>query len=172
MLTRNMKKKSKSTGVAAELTSNNIKLRLTVQYAVNILSHLKEIPTRFQFRKWFKAGLMRNAEVTIRIVDEVEGRRYNRDFRGKDYATNVLTFVYEETFPLSGDIVLCAAIIEREANQQHKSLLAHYAHLTVHSALHLQGYLHGNQENSAIMEQLETKIITSLGFDSPYQEEY
>ena len=156
-----MKKKSKSTGVAAELTSNNIKLRLTVQYAVNILSHLKEIPTRFQFRKWFKAGLMRNAEVTIRIVDEVEGRRYNRDFRGKDYATNVLTFVYEETFPLSGDIVLCAAIIEREANQQHKSLLAHYAHLTVHSALHLQGYLHGNQENSAIMEQLETKIITS-----------
>lgn len=168
MLTRNMKKKSKSTGVAAELTSNNIKLRLTVQYAVNILSHLKEIPTRFQFRKWFKAGLMRNAEVTIRIVDEVEGRRYNRDFRGKDYATNVLTFVYEETFPLSGDIVLCAAIIEREANQQHKSLLAHYAHLTVHSALHLQGYLHGNQENSAIMEQLETKIITSLGFDNPY----
>jgi len=163
-----MKKKSKSTGVAAELTSNNIKLRLTVQYAVNILSHLKEIPTRFQFRKWFKAGLMRNAEVTIRIVDEVEGRRYNRDFRGKDYATNVLTFVYEETFPLSGDIVLCAAIIEREANQQHKSLLAHYAHLTVHSALHLQGYLHGNQENSAIMEQLETKIITSLGFDNPY----
>ena len=115
---------------------------------------------------------MRNAEVTIRIVDEVEGRRYNRDFRGKDYATNVLTFVYEETFPLSGDIVLCAAIIEREANQQHKSLLAHYAHLTVHSALHLQGYLHGNQENSAIMEQLETKIITSLGFDNPYQEEY
>ena len=172
MLTRNMKKKSKSTGVAAELTSNNIKLRLTVQYAVNILSHLKEIPTRFQFRKWFKAGLMRNAEVTIRIVDEGEGRRYNRDFRGKDYATNVLTFVYEETFPLSGDIVLCAAIIEREANQQHKSLLAHYAHLTVHSALHLQGYLHGNQENSAIMEQLETKIITSLGFDNPYQEEY
>ena len=172
MLTRNMKKKSKSTGVAAELTSNNIKLRLTVQYAVNILSHLKEIPTRFQFRKWFKAGLMQDAEVTIRIVDEVEGRRYNRDFRGKDYATNVLTFVYEETFPLSGDIVLCAAIIEREANQQHKSLLAHYAHLTVHSALHLQGYLHGNQENSAIMEQLETKIITSLGFDNPYQEEY
>ena len=167
-----MKKKSKSTGVAAELTNNNIKLRLTVQYAVNILSHLKEIPTRFQFRKWFKAGLMRNAEVTIRIVDEVEGRRYNRDFRGKDYATNVLTFVYEETFPLSGDIVLCAAIIEREANQQHKSLLAHYAHLTVHSALHLQGYLHGNQENSAIMEQLEAKIITSLGFDNPYQEEY
>ena len=172
MLTKNMKTKSKSTGVAAELTNNNIKLRLTIQYAVNILSHLKEVPTRFQFRKWFKAGLMQDAEVTIRIVDEVEGRRYNRDFRGKDYATNVLTFVYEETIPLSGDIVLCATIIEKEANQQHKDLLAHYAHLTVHSALHLQGYLHESQENLAIMEQLETKIVISLGFDNPYQEEY
>ena len=110
MLTKNMKTKSKSTGVAAELTSNKIKLRLAVQYAVNILSHLKEIPTRFQLRKWFKAGLMQDAEVTIRIVDEVEGRRYNRDFRGKDYATNVLTFVYEEMIPLSGDIVLLSLI--------------------------------------------------------------
>ena len=83
-----------------------------------------------------------------------------------------MTFVYEETLPLSGDIVLCAAIIEREADRQHKSLLAHYAHLTVHSALHLQGYLHENQENSAIMERLETRIVTSLGFDNPYPEEY
>jgi len=167
-----MKNKSKSTWVAAELTNNNIKLKLTVQYAVNILSPLKEIPTRFQFRKWFKAGLRQDAEITIRIVDEVEGRRYNRDFRSKDYATNVLTFVYEETLPLSGDIVLCAAVIEREANQQHKDLSAHYAHLTVHSALHLQGYLHESDENTAIMEQLETKIITSLGFDNPYKKEY
>jgi len=167
-----MKNKSKSTWVAAELTSNNIKLKLTVQYTVNILSHLKEIPTRFQFRKWFKAGLRQDAEITLRIVDEVEGRRYNRDFRGKDYATNVLTFVYGETLPLSGDIVLCAEVIEREANQQHKDLLAHYAHLTVHSVLHLQGYMHESHKNAAIMEQLETKIITSLGFDDPYQEEY
>jgi probable rRNA maturation factor len=172
MPTKNMKNKSKSTLVAVELTNNDIELRLTVQYAINILSHLKEIPTRFQLRKWFKAGLMKDAEVTIRIVDEVEGRRYNRDFRGKDYATNVLTFVYEETLPLSGDIVLCAAVIEREANQQQKDLLAHYAHLTVHSALHLQGYLHESQEHAVIMEQLETRIITSLGFDNPYQEEY
>jgi len=172
MPTKNMKNKSKSTLVAVELTNNDIELRLTVQYAINILSHLNEIPTRFQLRKWFKAGLMKDAEVTIRIVDEVEGCRYNRDFRGKDYATNVLTFVYEETLPLSGDIVLCAAVIEREANQQQKDLLAHYAHLTVHSALHLQGYLHESQEHAVIMEQLETRIITSLGFDNPYQEEY
>lgn len=167
-----MKDKSKSTWVAAEATSNKIKLKLTVQYAVNILPHLKEIPTRFQFRKWFKAGLRQDAEITMRIVDEVEGRRYNRDFRGKDYATNVLTFVYGETLPLSGDIVLCAAVIEKEANQQHKDLLAHYAHLAVHSALHLQGYLHESYKNAAIMEQLETKIITNLGFADPYQEEH
>jgi probable rRNA maturation factor len=167
-----MKNKSKPTWFAAELTNNTIKLKLTVQYAVNILSHLKEIPTRFQFRKWFKAGLRQDAEITLRIVDEVEGRRYNRDFRGKDYATNVLTFVYGETPPLTGDIVLCTSVIEREANQQHKDLLAHYAHLTVHSVLHLQGYMHESHKNAAIMEQLETKIITSLGFDDPYQEEY
>ena len=167
-----MKNKSKYTLVAAGITSSNIKLKLTVQYAVNIVSHLKEIPTRFQLRKWFKAGLMHDAEITIRIVDEIEGQRYNRDFCGKDYATNVLTFVYEEIPSLTGDIVLCAAVIRREANQQHKNLLAHYAHLTVHSALHLQGYLHDSHANAAIMEQLETKIITSLGFDDPYQEEY
>lgn len=165
-----MKNKSKSVLVAAKRTSSNIKL--TVQYAVNTLSHLKEIPTRFQLRKWFKAGLRQDAEITMRIVDEVEGRRYNRDFCGKDYATNVLTFVYGETPPLTGDIVLCAAVIKREANQQNKNLLAHYAHLTVHSALHLQGYLHESLEDALIMEQLETKIITSLGFDDPYQEEY
>ena len=167
-----MKNKSRSILVAAERTSRNIKLKLTVQYAVNILSHLKEIPTRFQLRKWFKAGLRQDAEITMRIVDEVEGHRYNRDFCGKDYATNVLTFVYGETPPLTGDIVLCAEVIKREANQQNKNLLAHYAHLTVHSALHLQGYLHERPEDAAIMEQLETKIITSLGFDEPYQEEY
>lgn len=165
-----MKKKSKPNDFSVRLTSNNLKLKLSVQYAVNILSHLKGIPTRLLFRKWFRAGLRQDAEITLRIVDEAESRRYNRDFRGKDYATNVLTFVYGETLPLSGDIVLCAAVIEREANQQQKDLWAHYAHLTVHSALHLQGYMHENHKNSVIMEQLETKIITSLGFDDPYQE--
>ena len=167
-----MKDQSNSTLLAEGLTSNNIKLKLTVQYAENILLHLKEIPTSIQFRKWLKAGLKQDAEITLRIVEEIEGRRYNRDFRGKDYATNVLTFVYESTPPLSGDIVLCATVIEKEANQQHKGLLAHYAHLTVHSALHMQGYMHESHKNAAIMEQLETKIITRLGFDDPYQEEF
>ena len=169
---KNMKDQGNSTWFAKGATSNNIKLKLTVQYAENTLLHLKEAPTRFQFRKWLKAGLKQDAEITLRIVDEVEGRRYNRDFRGKDYATNVLTFVYESTPPLSGDIVLCATVIEKEANQQHKGVLAHYAHLAVHSALHLQGYMHESHKDAAIMEQLEAKIVTRLGFDDPYHKEF
>ena len=167
---KDMIKHRKPVCVEPRTTTNKIELELTVQYAANILPHLKEIPTRFQFCKWFKAGLKQDAQATIRIVDEVEGRRYNRDFRGKDYATNVLTFIYGETLPLSADIVLCVPVIEREAKHQHKDLLAHYAHLTVHSSLHMQGYIHEKENDAIIMEKLETEIVTSLGFDDPYQE--
>ncbi|SFP40097.1 probable rRNA maturation factor [Nitrosomonas cryotolerans] len=143
------------------------KLKLTVQYATNIA----DIPTRQQFRRWIKAALMQAAEITLRIVDESEGCDLNYHFRGKNSATNVLTFVYDDTQPLSGDIVLCTAIIEQEAQQQHKNLTAHYAHLTVHGVLHLQGYDHQNDTEAAIMEQLETEIITKLGYDNPYKEQ-
>lgn len=160
---------SESARFGAKLTKN-IKLKLSVQYASNFQFRFKEIPTQSQFRKWLKAGLKQDAEVTLRIVDEAESRRYNRDYRGKNYATNVLTFVYEETDPLSGDIVLCAAVIDREARNNHMDLFAHYAHLAVHSALHLQGYTHEDLKNAAIMEQLESRIIIDLGFDDPYQE--
>ncbi|TDI79138.1 MAG: rRNA maturation RNase YbeY [Betaproteobacteria bacterium] len=147
-----------------------MKLKLTLQYATDISSHFRGIPTRLQFRKWFKAGLTQDAEIVLRIVGEMESRRYNRYFCGRDYATNVLTFVYGVTLPLSGDIVLCAAVVKKEANQQHKDLIAHYAHLAVHSVLHLQGYEHESHKNAATMEQLETKIVSRLGFDDPYQE--
>ena len=147
-----------------------MKLKLTLQYATDISSHFRGIPTRLQFRKWFKAGLTQDAEIVLRIVGEMESRRYNRYFCGRDYATNVLTFAYGVTLPLSGDIVLCAAVVKKEANQQHKDLIAHYAHLAVHSVLHLQGYEHESHKNAATMEQLETKIVSRLGFDDPYQE--
>ena len=147
-----------------------MKLKLTLQYATDISSHFRGIPTRLQFRKWFKAGLTQDAEIVLRIVGEMESRRYNRYFCGRDYATNVLTFVYGVTLPLSGDIVLCAAVVKKEANQQHKDLIAHYAHLAVHSVLHLQGYEHESHKNASTMEQLETKIVSRLGFDDPYQE--
>ena len=165
-----MKNRGEVPKLVTGFVRTNIKLKLTVQYATDITSHFKAIPTRLQFRKWFKAGLTQDAEIVLRIVGEMEGRRYNRDFRGRDYATNVLTFIYGVTLPLSGDIVLCAAVVEKEANQQHKDLMAHYAHLAVHSVLHLQGYEHESHKNAATMEQLETKIITRLGFDDPYQE--
>jgi probable rRNA maturation factor len=165
-----MKNRGEVSEIVAGLVRTKIKLKLTVQYANDIASHFKGIPTRLQFRKWFKAGLTQDAEIVLRIVGEIEGRRYNRDFRGRDYATNVLTFVYGVTLPLSGDTVLCASVVEKEANQQHKDLQAHYAHLAVHSVLHLQGYEHESHKNAVTMEQLETKIITRLGFDDPYQD--
>lgn len=142
------------------------KLNLSVQYAIDA----EGIPSNPQFKKWVKAALTQNAEITIRIVDEPEGKDLNEKFRGKKAATNVLTFFYDDILPLTGDIVLCAAVIEKEAQQQHKILIAHYAHLTVHGVLHLQGFDHENDQDAATMEQIETNIVTGLGYDDPYQE--
>jgi probable rRNA maturation factor len=147
-------------------------LHLSVQYAAKP----EEVPTRAQFRRWVKAALRQDAEIALRIVDEEEGRSLNRDYRGKDYATNVLTFIYNDEFtgtelPLAGDIVLCAPVVAREALQQEKPVEAHYAHLTVHGALHLQGYDHESDEQARQMEALEIQIVTKLGYADPYQEE-
>lgn len=140
--------------------------KLAVQYAINST----EIPIRPQFRRWVKAALMQDAEIVLRIVGEPEGRELNQQFRNKNYATNVLTFVYDDTQPLTGDIVLCAPVVSQEARQQHKNLHAHYAHLTVHGILHLQGYDHIEDNEAAVMEQIETQILTRLGYADPYQE--
>lgn len=139
-----------------------------VQYA----TESSEVPTRPQLRRWVKAALRRDAEVALRLVDEAEGRDLNRQFRGKDYATNVLTFVYEDTQPLTGDIVLCVPVVQHEAQQQHKDLIAHYAHLTVHGILHLQGYDHMVDADAAEMEQLEIAILAKLGYPDPYAEQH
>jgi len=138
-----------------------------VQYA----TESSEAPARPQFRRWVKAALQRDAEVVLRLVDEAEGRDLNRQFRGKDYATNVLTFVYDDTQPLTGDIVLCAPVVQQEAQQQHKDVIAHYAHLTVHGILHLQGYDHMADADAAEMEQLEIAILAKLGYPDPYAEQ-
>ena len=141
-------------------------LKLAVQYA----SDITDVPTRPQFRRWVKAALMQPAEIVLRLVNKAEGRELNKQFRGKDYATNVLTFVYDDTQPLTGDIVLCAPVVGAEAQQQNKDLLAHYAHLTVHGVLHLQGYDHTEDAEAAEMEQLETHILAKLGYPDPYAE--
>jgi metalloprotein, YbeY/UPF0054 family len=141
------------------------KLSLSVQYA----SDAQHLPTRAQLRRWFKVALQREASITLRIVGEPEGRELNKNYRGKDYATNVLTFVYDDAEPLSGDIVICAPVVEREAAAQHKDLLAHYAHLTLHAALHLQSHEHGNDADAAEMEALETALMLKLRYPDPYR---
>ena len=148
------------------MMSDTHKLSLSVQYA----SNAKKLPTRQQFRRWVKAALEQDVQMALRIVDEIEGRALNQSYRGKDYATNVLTFVYDDSTPLYGDVVICAPVVAREAKEQRKDLLAHYAHLTIHAALHLQGYEHENDADAAKMEALETRLMLKLRYPDPYQE--
>jgi probable rRNA maturation factor len=144
--------------------SRRAKLSLSVQYA----TEQPEVPVRARLRAFAGAALERPAQVTLRVVDEPEARRLNRDFRGKDYPTNVLTFVYADGAELTGDIVLCAPVIAAEARSQGKALQAHYAHLVVHGMLHLQGYDHERDDEAAVMEARETEIVTQLGYPAPY----
>jgi probable rRNA maturation factor len=159
-------KNRRSEADSPEKAGSRKRLKLAIQYATSGL----DVPVRSEFRKWVKAALVHDAEIVLRIVDEAESRSLNRDFRGKDYATNVLTFGYGDTRPLTGDIVLCAPVIENEAQRQHKSLDAHYAHLAVHGVLHLQGYDHENDADAAVMERREMEILKHLGYGNPYYE--
>ncbi|SER63184.1 probable rRNA maturation factor [Nitrosomonas sp. Nm51] len=142
-------------------------LKLSVQFAADHVP-ADELPTRAQFRRWITLALEQKAAIVIRVVGIAEGRDLNHRYRGKNHATNVLTFVYDDTDPLSGDIVLCAPAINREALQQHKPLMAHYAHLTVHGVLHLQGYDHIEEFDALHMESRETEILAKLGIRDPY----
>ena len=137
--------------------------KLVVQRA----SSASHIPTDSIIRKWARAALSRNAAVTIRYVAESEGRRLNRAYRGKDYATNVLTFIYAAK-PLEGDVVICAPVVAREAKAQGKAVAAHHAHLLVHGLLHLQGFDHEREAEARKMESRERRILASLGFPDPY----
>lgn len=143
------------------------RLELNIQFAVKAA----DMPSRADFRRWAKAALLGDASVALRIVDADEGGNLNRDYRGKDYATNVLTFAYgaaAEGEPLSGDIVICAPVVAHEAAEQGVSLHAHYAHLTVHGLLHLQGYDHECDAEAVAMESIESFIMQRLGFSDPY----
>ena len=139
-----------------------------IKLSLQIASELANIPTKAQFKKWAKAALRVDTEVTIRVVDEDEGRALNSQFRGKDYATNVLTFPLAEEPHLMGDIVLCAPIVAAEAITQNKSLEAHFAHLTVHGILHLHGYDHQIDEQAGLMESIEVTTLQKLGYANPY----
>jgi probable rRNA maturation factor len=143
------------------------RLALAIQRA----SRMKSLPSDARLRAWAREAIRRAADVTLRIVGEAEGRRLNLEHRGKDYATNVLTFVYESAprAPLTGDIVLCAPVLAREAKAQGKSLEAHCAHLVVHGLLHLQGHDHEEDAPAIAMERRERVILRRLGFGDPYE---
>jgi probable rRNA maturation factor len=128
-----------------------------------------------QLKKWVLYALApqdaQTIEITVRVVGLAEGRQLNRQFRGQNHATNVLTFDYGNPQGLSADLVLCAPVVEREAAAQGKSLKAHYAHLLIHGTLHAQGYEHDTcAQDAEEMEALEMLLMLSLGFDNPYQD--
>ncbi len=124
---------------------------------------------RVDFVRWARAALAGGGQITIRLVDADEGRALNSEYRGKDYATNVLSFPYDTTPRVMGDLVICPAVVAREAAEQNKPLTAHYAHLTVHGMLHLQGLDHDNDEDAEAMEDEEKEILAALGYPDPYR---
>ena len=154
--------------------SEKNKLSLSVQYPD---ARLQQTITRPKVRRWVQAALFAPAELTVRFVDAGEGRTLNREYRGKDYATNVLTFAYNEGAelaadePTQADIVLCTDVLQREADEQKKTVEEHVAHLVVHGVLHAQGYDHENDEEAEEMEQLERDIMEALGYPDPYAED-
>lgn len=144
---------------------------LSVQYA----SEASDLPSRAQVRRWVAAALAHPAEITVRIVDADEARALNQDFRSKAYVPNVLTFEYGEigqdasgSSVLGGDVVICAPVVEREAREQGKPLQNHYAHMTVHGVLHLQGYDHIDPVEADIMETREAVILKRFRIPNPY----
>ncbi len=137
----------------------------------------KGLPAPVSFRRWAEAacrGRIRRADIAIRIVDEQEARALNKHYRGKDYATNVLSFPAELPddvgLPLLGDLVICAPVVAKEAGEQHKTAAAHYAHLTIHGVLHLLGLDHEHEREAEAMETIERGILADLGFADPYSE--
>ncbi|EWS54346.1 rRNA maturation RNase YbeY [Methylibium sp. T29] len=140
-------------------------LNLSLQFAD--ASHRAQLP-RHKVLRWIRAALDVPAEITVRIVGTDEGRALNRDYRQKDYATNVLTFDYEAEPVVVADLILCAPVVEREARDEGRSLEAHYAHLLVHGTLHAQGHDHEIEAEAQAMETRETEVLRALGYADPY----
>lgn len=162
------------------------KLNLSIQYADSTHDWQSILP-RPLLRRWVKIALQQDARLTLRFVDEAQGRELNHTYRGKDYATNVLTFAYNDSdefddLPeevraqlaeqmervIEADIIVCGAVLAREAKEQNKTILAHAAHLVVHGVLHAQGFDHMDDDEAEMMESLETQILARLGFENPY----
>ena len=149
-----------------------VRLDMPIENCVPKEEDLKSArPKKSQIRAWARSALGQDAVVGMRLVGEEEGRTLNRDYRGKDYATNVLTFVYDETDGvLNGDLVVCLPVVIKEAEAQGKPVADHFAHLVVHGMLHLQGLDHEDDEEAALMEALEVDILARLGIPNPYED--
>ena len=146
-------------------------LALSLQFARDAAPHLaalRALLPRHKVARWIRHALAVDAEITVRIVDAEEGQTLNRDYRQKDYATNVLTFDYAQEPTVQADLVLCAPVVAREAEEQGKTLEAHYAHLIVHGTLHAQGWDHEEEDDAQVMELREAEILQRLGFENPY----
>ncbi len=144
-------------------------LTLSLQFARDDLprAHRAQLP-RHRVARWIRAALEAPAEITVRVVGTDEARALNRDFRGKDHATNVLTFDYSHAPQVHADLVLCADVVEAEARAQSRTLEAHYAHLLIHGTLHAQGHDHERDDEAEVMEARESALMCSLGFADPY----
>lgn len=144
-------------------------LTLSLQFGKLEDAHLHRAALpRHKVARWLRHALQSDAEITVRVVDAEEGQALNRDYRQKDYATNVLTFDYTHEPVVTADLVLCAPVVAEEAKEQSKTLEAHYAHLLVHGALHAQGWDHDEDEDAQVMELRESEIMARLGFENPY----
>jgi len=141
------------------------RLQLSLQFAD--ARHRRRLP-RHRVARWIRAALDVPAEITVRIVGAEEGRSLNRDFRGRDYATNVLTFDYQRAPVVVADLVLCAPVLAREAAELGITLEAHYAHLIVHGTLHAQGHDHEDDADARMMEARESAVLATLGVADPY----
>ena len=151
---------------------------MTLDLEVQRACRLPGVPGDEQLARWARtalAGRRGHTELVVRIVDETEITTLNRDYRGKDRPTNVLSFPFDPPPPvhsdLIGDLVICAPVVRREAEEQHKSIQAHWAHLVVHGVLHLLGYDHDTDAKGQVMEGIETEIMKGLGFPDPYSQE-
>lgn len=145
-------------------------LDLSLQFGAAVPEAHKKLLNKARVTRWMRTALLRNAEITVRIVGSAEGRTLNREYRHKDYATNVLTFDYTRQPVVNADLVLCAPVVAKEAKEQGKTLEEHYAHLLVHGTLHAQGYEHETDEVDALeMEALEVLLMEGMGYGNPYE---
>lgn len=159
-----------SSAMSARASTELPDLTLDLQFGNAVPEAHKKLLSKARVTRWMRMALLRDAEITVRVVGAAEGRALNRDYRNKDYATNVLTFDYTREPVVTADLVLCAPVVAKEAKEQNKTLEEHYAHLLVHGTLHAQGYDHETNETDALeMEALEVLLLEGLGLGNPYE---